>query len=44
MAVKVKEKLKNEEYSRRCRMIDSEFMRLAFEIYGACSENFEDFS
>ena len=25
------------------RMIDSDFMPMAFEIYGACSEKFEDF-
>ena len=43
MAIKDKEKLKNVKYSQRCQMIDSEFMPMAFEIYGACSEKFEDF-
>ena len=43
VAIKYKEKLKNDKYSQRCQMIDSDFMPMAFEIYGACSEKFEDF-
>ena len=43
VAIKDKEKLKNDKYSQRCQMIDSDFMPMAFEIYGACSEKFEDF-
>ena len=43
MAIKDKEKLKNDKYSQRCQMIDSEFMPMAFEIYGDCSEKFDDF-
>ena len=43
MAIKDKEKLKNEKYSQWCQLIDSDFMPMAFEIYGACSEKFEDF-
>ena len=43
VAFKDKEKLKSDKYSQRCEMIDSDFMPLAFEIYGACSEKFEDF-
>ena len=33
MAIKDKEKLKNDKYSQRCQMIDSDFMPMAFEIY-----------
>ena len=40
---KDKEKLKNDKYSQRCQTIDSDFMPMAFEIYGACSGKFEDF-
>ena len=36
MAIKDKEKLKNEKYSQRFRMIDSDLMPMAFDIYGAC--------
>ena len=43
VAIKDKEKLKNDIYSQRCQTIDSDFMPMAFEIYGACSEKFEDF-
>ena len=43
VAIKDKEKLKNDKYSQQCQMIDSDFMPMAFEIYGACSEKFEDF-
>ena len=45
IAIKHKEKLKNDKYSQRCQLIDSDFMHnnMAFEIYGACSEKFEDF-
>ena len=42
-AIKDKEKLKNDKYSLWCQMIDSDFMLMIFEIYGACSEKFEDF-
>ena len=35
VAIKKKEKLKNNKYSKRCQMIDSDFMPKAFEIYGA---------
>ena len=42
VAIKDKEKLKNDRYSIRCQ-IDSDFMPMAFEIYGACSGKFEDF-
>ena len=43
VTIKDKEKLKNDIYSQRCQTIDSDFMPMAFEIYGACSEKFEDF-
>ena len=43
MAIKDKEKLKNDKHSQRYQMIDSDLMPMAFEIYGACSEKFEDF-
>ena len=36
VAIKDNEKLKNDKYSQRCQMIDSDFMPMAFEIYGAC--------
>ena len=37
VAIKNKEKLKNDKYSQRWQMIDSEFMPMAFEINGVCS-------
>ena len=40
VAFKDKERLKNEKYSQRCQVIESDFMPVA---YGACSEKFEDF-
>ena len=43
MAIKDKEKLKNDKYSQRCPRIDSDYMPMAFEICGASSEKFEDF-
>ena len=36
-AIKDKEKLKNDKYLRRCQDINTEFMPLAFEIYGSAS-------
>ena len=38
-----REEEKNKKYSDRCRAINSEFMPLAFEIYGARSKIFDDF-
>ena len=37
IAIKDKEKLKNDKYLRRCQDINTEFMPLAFEIYGSAS-------
>ena len=31
VAIKDKEKLKNDKYSQRCQLIDSDFMPIAFE-------------
>ena len=36
-----REKVKNDKYAQRCQQIDSDFMPMAFEIYGACSEKFD---
>ena len=41
--IKDKEKLKNDKCSQLCQLFDSDFMHKAFEIYGTCSEKFEDF-
>ena len=35
MSIKDKEKSKNDKNSQRCQMIDSDFMPITFEIYGA---------
>ena len=37
MAIRDKEKLKNEKYSQWCQLIDSDFKPMAFEIYVAYS-------
>ena len=41
--MKREEKLKSDKYSQRCQLIDYDFMPMAFEIYGTCSEKFESF-
>ena len=43
VAIKDKERLKNDKYSQRCQLIDYDFMPMAFEIYGTCSEKFKSF-
>ena len=42
-AIKLREKVKNDKYLERCRQINSEFVPLAFEVYGAASENVNSF-
>ena len=41
VAIKDREKVKNDKYAQRCQQIDTDFMPMAFEIYGACSEKFD---
>ena len=38
LAIKTREKYKEDKYKNRCQQIDRKFMPLAFEIYGSCSE------
>ena len=38
-AIKERERIKNDKYLRRCQDINTEFMPLAFEIYGAASDS-----
>ena len=42
-AIKLREKVKNDKYLERCRQINSEFVPLAFEVYGAATENVNSF-
>ena len=41
VAIRDREKVKNDKYAQRCQQIDTDFMPMAFEIYGACSEKFD---